>query len=193
MLSRFRFFPLSVLLLLSFGFAFCTAPLAAKDAYRKLSLEQLGSFPCDSPEVSDSALDAWVDSERNEARRGKPVVIPLWIKKLDGNKVAVSGFMMPSQMDEDAMTSFILVKSIMNCCFGVAPRVNENVICMVPEGKKFPLYINIPVYIFGILHVDPIKDEEGNLAGIYSMDVEKIEKIEHPDPSMMVGAPAPRP
>jgi hypothetical protein len=170
--------------LLSLGALNCNA----KDIYRKLTLSQLGAFDYESPETSDSALDAWVDSERTEKNGSKKFSIPAWVKKLEGAKIAVPGFMMPFDVDDDGVANFTLVKSIMNCCYGVAPKLNEFINCTMLAGKKAAFLINVPILVSGTLHLDEVKADDGELLSLYDMDVDKVEKIDQPDPELLKGA-----
>ena len=126
--------------------------------------------------------------------KGKPKPeIPAWIKKLDGTRVAVQGFMVPFDVEEDGVKSFNLVKNIMMCCFGLAPQLNEMVLCEMAPGLKAQFFVNVPIDVEGVIHVGEVRDN-GYLVGIYQMKVEKVEKSKNPDPALMrVTGPKPSP
>jgi hypothetical protein len=159
----------------------------AASVYQNLTLSDLGAFPYDTPQSYDQPIDAWVASEKRKFRTARKPVIPAWIRKLDGAKVSVAGFMVPFDVQENGVTSFILVKNIMICCYGLVPKVNENIMCEVAKGQKEKFYINIPIKVFGTLSVGEVKDD-GYVLSLYRLAVERIEKIDKPDPELMKGA-----
>jgi hypothetical protein len=159
----------------------------AKGPYKAMTLAQLGAFPCEDPQSYDSPIDAWANAEKPKAKKPAKTVIPDWVKKLDGAKVAVSGFMVPFDVQDDGVLSFSIVKSILICCFGQTPRVNENVMCQMPEGKPAKFLVNIPLRVSGTLHVAEVH-EDGYLVSLYSMDVDAVEVIENPDPELLKGS-----
>jgi len=159
-------------------------------AYREMTLAQMGAFPYEVEHSYERPFDAWVESEKPKPKKQAKLVIPAWAKKLDGVKLAVPGFMVPFDAEQDGVLSFCLVKSIMVCCYGLAPRVNENIMCDMKVGQKTKFYINIPIKVYGTLHVEEVKDD-GDLIALYRMDVDKVEKIEKPDPAVLGGAVGP--
>jgi hypothetical protein len=155
---------------------------AGDAAYRALTLAQLGSFPMDSAQSYDSPIDAWADSEKKKPAKPAPLKIPAWIQKLNGAKVRVSGYMMPIDIDDEgAVQSFTLVKSIMNCCFGLTPNVNETVMCDTPDDKKTRFYMNVPLNVYGTFKVEAVR-ESGYVVSLYELSVDKVEKVDKADP-----------
>ena len=145
----------------------------APSVIHEVTLVQLGSFDLDEPGIYDVPYDY----DAKPRKKPKPIQIPAWIMHLNGEKVAVSGYMMPVSLDDNGkMDSFTLVKSVMNCCYGVTPKLHETVSCYMPEGKWVDYYVNIPVRVVGRFKVE-LQREDGYLVGLYSMDVEKIEKL----------------
>jgi hypothetical protein len=128
------------------------------DGYLKVGFERLGSFPF----VGDCST---VSAAATEAQ------IPAAIKKLNGQKVVVTGFMLPVKMgnNDELTTEFLLLKSQLLCCYGVAPQANEWVLVERPKGVK-PL-MDVPISFRGTLHVGAMF-ENGYLTGIYSLDGE---------------------
>jgi hypothetical protein len=154
----------------AFFFAWCgagrvfgagDAPAAAPetvDGYLKVGFDRLGSFPF----VGDCST---MSAAATEAQ------IPAAIKTLNGQKVVVMGFMLPVKMgnNDELTTEFLLLKSQLLCCYGVAPQANEWVLVEMPKGVK-PL-MDVPISFRGTLHVGAMF-ENGYLTGIYSLDGE---------------------
>jgi hypothetical protein len=128
------------------------------DGYMKVGFDRLGSFPF----VGDCST---VSAAATEAQ------IPAAIKKLNGSKVIVTGFMLPVKMgsNDELTTEFLLLKSQLLCCYGIAPQANEWVLVEMPKGVK-PL-MDVPISFRGTLHVGAMF-ENGYLTGIYSLDGE---------------------
>jgi len=130
------------------------------DGYWKLGFDRLASFPF----VGDGST---VSAAASEAQ------IPAAIKRFNGNKVIVTGFMLPVKMgDNDELTTeFLLMKSQLLCCYGIAPQANEWILVEMPKGVK-PL-MDVPISFRGTLHVGAMF-ENGYLTGIYSLSGEKM-------------------
>jgi hypothetical protein len=125
------------------------------DGYWKLGFDRLASFPF----IGDGST---VSAAASEAQ------IPAAIKKFNGSKVMVTGFMLPVKMgDNDELTTeFLLMKSQLLCCYGIAPQVNEWILVEMPKGVK-PV-MDVPISFRGTLHVGAMF-ENGYLTGIYSL------------------------
>ncbi len=63
-------------------------------------------------------------------------VFPPAVLALDGRKVLIRGFMLPS-VDFQDIREFHLVRSLWGCCFGAPPRINELVRITLPEGVDY--------------------------------------------------------
>jgi len=138
-----------------------TAPAGAPemvDGYLKVGFDRLGSFPF----VGDCSTVSAADTEAQ---------IPAAIKKLNGQKVIVTGFMLPVKMggNNELTTEFLLLKSQLLCCYGIAPQANEWILVEMPKGVK-PL-MDVPISFRGTMHVGAMF-ENGYLTGIYSVDGE---------------------
>lgn len=84
--------------------------------------------------------------------------MPKDIRKLDGKRVIMAGFMLPIYEVENIKT-FYLVKSLWSCCYGIPPDVNGLV--RVEVKKKGGVnYQYDPIFVVGTFHVKEIKDED---------------------------------
>jgi hypothetical protein len=128
------------------------------DGYLKVGFDRLSSFPF----VGDGSTISAADSEAQ---------IPPAIKKLDGRKVIVTGFMLPIKMgnNDELTTEFLLLKSQLLCCYGIAPLVNDWILVEMPKGT--PAIKDVPISFRGTLHVRAMF-ENGYFTGIYSLDGE---------------------
>jgi hypothetical protein len=100
--------------------------------------------------------------------------IPPAVKALDGQKVVVSGYMLPTKVEKGLVKEFLLVSSPMLCCYGQTPQVNEFVVVnMGANGVK--AVMDTPVQFLGKLVVKEMY-EDGFLTNIYSLEGEKMGK-----------------
>jgi hypothetical protein len=137
------------------------APYKPED-YRLLPFDILAAFPYDLP----GGESVW----GSPATGFKTVrqVIPESILALNGSKAAVTGYMIPLDLDGVMVHSFALVRSRMSCCYGRAPKLNEWVLVDLPKGKHTYYFKDIPMTVYGALAVGEVK-EGAQVTGIYKM------------------------
>jgi hypothetical protein len=101
--------------------------------------------------------------------------IPSRWRGLDGKKVALEGFMFPTNSAVSGVSGFQFVYNIQKCCFGGPPLVQERVFTVVPKGAV--PYASEEVRCTGILHVGVHKNDWGNTSTVYTMDLERVDPI----------------
>lgn len=102
-----------------------------------------------------------------------PSPIPEHVRRLDGKKTAIKGFMLPMKLQNGLATELLLMRDQSMCCFGVMPEINEWVnVKMAGRGVK-PVQ-DQPVTIFGTMQVGEIY-EHGYLVSIYSLEGKGME------------------
>jgi hypothetical protein len=94
--------------------------------------------------------------------------VPAAIRKLDGKKVVLTGYMLPLRLEDGLVTEFFFLSSPTACCYGIIPEVNEwMLVKMRKEG--LPPMQDVPLFLAGRLHVRARWDE-GYLVGIYDLE-----------------------
>jgi hypothetical protein len=97
--------------------------------------------------------------------------IPDDIKKLNGAKIRVRGFMIP--LDQaDNISHFSLVPSLFACCFGQPPQIQHQIVVHTPKGKAVG-YFPDEIVCEGTLKVDEKKDD-GYIVSVFEMDVSSV-------------------
>ena len=99
---------------------------------------------------------------------------PEKVKKLDGRKVKLTGFMYPLQQG-DAIQYFCLLRTTQTCCYGPRPQFNQYV--LVEMGTPTPFFRLDPVSCVGKFRVEPTPDE----GYIYRIEGETCESISGKD------------
>lgn len=129
--------------------------VGGRDA-RELSFDQLASFEYPLPgEAGDT-----------------PPEIPAAIRALDGQRVTLTGFLLPFQGENGLTTQGVLLRSQLTCCYGVAPAFTEFVL-ITAGGDGFRTVMDVPITLVGTLKVGE-KYEDGFLVGIYHLETEGV-------------------
>ncbi|MGE0143585.1 MAG: DUF3299 domain-containing protein [Planctomycetota bacterium] len=92
---------------------------------------------------------------------------PEAVRKLDGKKVAMIGFMLPIDEVEN-IKEFLLVQSLWACCYGTPPDIN-GIVRVVMKGDKRTDYQFEPVLVTGTFRVRETREDE------YCIDVFQLE------------------
>ena len=139
------------------------------EAERKLNkLIKAGKITGIDRYLSFDVLTAWPYEEQLEG-------MPKEVKALSGEKVMMSGFMLP--IDEvQNIKEFLLVQSLWACCYGQPPDINGFVRCVM-QGKNRTDYFFEPLKIIGEFKVEATL-MDGYCVDIFQLHVESIEKVE---------------
>jgi hypothetical protein len=81
---------------------------------------------------------------------------PESVKRLDGRKIRITGFMYPLQEGAN-IQKFCLLRSTQTCCYGPKPQYNQYIFVEMVKPTQF--YRLDPVSCVGLLGVDPSPDE----------------------------------
>ena len=100
--------------------------------------------------------------------------MPEGVKKLDGLKVMMTGFMLPIDEVEN-IKQFLLVQSLWSCCFGQPPDIN-GIVRVVYKGTKRLDYQFEPIKMTGVFRVKATV-EDGYCVDIYQLETEAVEVI----------------
>ena len=134
--------------------------------YSLLGFDRLSSFAYEVPDDPITEPKAKKILESNE--------IPESIKKFDGQKVALKGFMLPLKVEDGLITELLILRDQSLCCYGAVPKINEWVSVRMPGNKGVKPIMDVPVTIFGTLKVGEVL-ENSYLVGIYEMDGERLD------------------
>jgi hypothetical protein len=145
-----------------------SAPAKASAANVVIGFDQLAGFRLVlTPEVEiNTNRIAWADSQ-------VMAMIPESIRKLDGQRISVEGFMLPIGYEKDRLAEFILIRDMPGCCYGGPPNAHEWVKAVV-KSPKITTEMYHPVRVRGIFHVG-VERQGGYLSSIYRLDAETAE------------------
>ena len=94
------------------------------------------------------------------------------IEALKGQKIRIKGYMLPSYQNS-GLTSFILVRDNMECCFGPGAMIYDCINVEMASGKSSNFYVT-PVSVEGVFDIEPYEDEDGNLLVLYHLSGESV-------------------
>lgn len=139
---------------------------AAERGYTYVTFKELSVG--DMPLIDDVGKDSTYDELET--------LIPDAIKNLKGKKVAIQGFVTPLDTKGQMTISFMLTKTLPQCCFGDAIRMNEWMLIALPDkGMKLEAYQAVSVY--GTLDVGQQKDKEVNLTSLFRMQADEVRYV----------------
>ena len=125
--------------------------------YKTITFNDLGAFYYYAPEPG-------AKPDRELLKDNK---IPDRIKALNGEKVALNGFMMPVDQDAEGSKEFVLNGSYDMCGFGGPVDINQWVMVNYTGAGRVP-YTHLPMTVFGELEVGE-EYRDGYLFSIYRM------------------------
>jgi hypothetical protein len=130
--------------------------------------DKLAAFPF---KVTDDMVIGVGDALANS--REITAQIPASVQELDGKNVSITGFMLPTKVDDGKATEFLLLKNQSMCCYGMTPNLNEYVsVRLTGHGVK-PVMDRL-ITVTGRLRVGEIRRSR-LLVGIYEMDGDKVD------------------
>ena len=97
------------------------------------------------------------------------------MKGWSGKKAMITGFMLPTKIENGKTTEFLLMANQMACCFGTVPNMNEWVVVRMPQGVAVTQ--DVPISFYGTLKVGALYDN-GYMTGIYVMDAERMGAVQ---------------
>lgn len=140
-------------------------PLKTVSGYTQVGFDWLAGFALPSPAtpVAQGAPPPDVLAQ-----------VPAPIKRLDGKKVLVTGFMLPVKIEKGFATEFLLLSSPLLCCYGVTPAVNQWILVKMRQ-EGLPPVQDVPMPVAGRLRLRA-QWESGLLTGIYELEGEGLLK-----------------
>lgn len=98
--------------------------------------------------------------------------VPEWIKVYNDQRVALTGYLMPLQVEKGKAKKFVIMKDVTTCCYGSVPNMNDYVVVSMKGEGVTPIQ-DVPVVLVGIFKVEE-KYDGGYVTALFSMDGEKL-------------------
>lgn len=135
-------------------------PTQAADGAWQVSLAYLASYPLATPPEAEPPPPG--------SREG----IPDGIVRLDGQRVTIRGYIIPTKLEAGRATEFLLLSDPMQCCYGAMPAPNEWVVVKMKGKGAYPA-IDTALYVHGTFRVGYVFDS-GAFAGVYALECDKV-------------------
>jgi hypothetical protein len=137
------------------------------EGYLKLGFDRLSGYKFVAPEYDPLANPKAAPPTGEEQ-------IPAVVKSWNGRKAIVTGFMLPTKLDNGKAVEFLLMANQMACCYGTVPNMNDWVVVRIPKGV--PVIQDVPISFRGQFRVSATF-ESGYMTGIYSLEAEGAGRI----------------
>jgi hypothetical protein len=98
--------------------------------------------------------------------------LPASVTKYDERQIVITGFMRRETDGSGEVEFFMLINGACDC--DGTPKLNEILFCAMPEGETTKI-LSGTVKLTGTLYVGE-EEEDGEVIGLYAMDVDKIEQ-----------------
>jgi hypothetical protein len=131
-----------------------------------LGFEHLSSFPYTIVDCGTGATTEQIDAARKNDQ------VPAAIRAFDSKRVALTGYMLPLQIENGRAKKLILMRDVTTCCYGATPNMNDYVVVTM-KGEGVKAVQDIPVVLVGVLRVGE-KYENGYLVSLYELEGEKF-------------------
>ena len=126
--------------------------------------------------LPDYVPPAVLDGEDDELR-DTAELFPEEIATLDGERIALEGFMMPLEFSGNRVTAFVLSPYPPGCCFGGMPMLDEWVDVSLEDDEGVEYFAYRVVRVTGEFEVGEQLDDWGYVTSLYRMKSDKVEKL----------------
>jgi hypothetical protein len=133
-----------------------------EDGYLKLGFDRLSGYKFVAPEYDPVANPKAAPPTGEEQ-------IPAIVRSWDGKKAIITGFMLPTKLEDGKAVEFLLMANQMACCYGTIPNMNDWVVVRIPKGV--PVIQDVPISFRGQFRVRAMF-ESGYMTGIYALEAE---------------------
>jgi hypothetical protein len=152
---------------------FSAAAIAKAASSDTAGFDKLAAFPF---KVTDDMVIGTGNAQANS--RDISTQIPASVKALDEKEVSITGFMLPTKVDDGKATEFLLLKNQSMCCYGLTPNLNEYVSVRL-NGQGVKPVMDRLITVSGKLHVGEMRQSR-LLVGLYQLDGDKVDASAEP-------------
>ena len=98
--------------------------------------------------------------------------VPDWIRLYHGQRVLLTGYLMPLTIENGLTKKFVIMKDVNTCCYGSTPNMNDYVVVTMKGAGITPVQ-DVPVELVGTFRVDQ-KYDGGYIVSLFVLDGEKF-------------------
>ena len=131
-----------------------------------LGFDKLSAFPYT---IVDSGTGATAEEIKVAQTRDQ---IPAWIRLYHGQRVVLTGYMMPLLIENGLSKKFVMMRDVNTCCYGSVPNMNDYAVVTM-KGAGIAVVQDVPVELIGTFRIDE-KYEGGYVVSLFVIDGEKF-------------------
>jgi hypothetical protein len=139
--------------------------LADGNEVYSLGFDKLSSFPYLLVDAGTGATPAEI------AEHVKKDQVPSWIRIYDHQRVVITGYMMPLQIENGRSKKFVMMRDVTTCCYGAVPNMNDYMVVTM-KGEGIEAIQDIPISLLGTFRIDQ-RYEGGYIVSLFVLDGEK--------------------
>lgn len=98
--------------------------------------------------------------------------VPAWVRTYDNQRVVLTGYMMPLQIENGRSKKFVMMRDVTTCCYGAVPNMNDYLVVTM-KGPGIEVVQDVPVELLGTFRIDH-RYEDGYVVSLFVMDGEKL-------------------
>jgi hypothetical protein len=131
-----------------------------------LGFDKLSSFSYTIVDAGTGATPAQI------AEHLKQDPVPGWVRLYDHQRVRVTGYMMPLQVENGRSKKFVIMRDVNTCCYGAVPNMNDYLVVTM-KGEGVQVVQDVPVDLVGTFRIDH-RYEDGYVVSLFAMDGENF-------------------
>ena len=131
-----------------------------------LGFDKLSSF---SYQLVDAGTGATPEQIAEHVKKDQ---VPPWIHVYDNQRVLLTGYMMPLQIENGRSKKFVMMRDVTTCCYGAVPNMNDYLVVTMKD-KGIEVVQDVPVELLGTFRIDQ-KYEGGYVVSLFVMEGEKF-------------------
>lgn len=149
-----------------------TPPVYAKkkDTYQTVSFDFLGGYQTIS-QYSGYRRSSTSKDQPNETK------VPENVMVLNGKMISVEGFMVPLEVPDARVKTFLLVRDKASCCFGGPPKLTHRIYVTMDGDKSAEFFPDNLVTVKGTLNIVGSVIEEDTMA-LYEMKADEVSVLQ---------------
>lgn len=121
---------------------------------------------------SDLAFDVPPDEAKATAKTGYAPWLPAAVKALDGRRVRIEGYMLPTQVEDGKAKECLILANQLACCYGQTPRYCEFIVASA-KGGAVPALQDRPLVFEGTLKIADVF-EGGAWMSLYALELDTV-------------------
>lgn len=99
--------------------------------------------------------------------------VPAKVRAFDGQRVLLTGYMLPLTMTGGRSFKFVLMKDVNTCCYGATPSMNDYITVTMKPGAGAAVSQDVPVQVTGTLRIKQVYDS-GYVVSLYTLEGERF-------------------